>query len=74
MLYGYRKKILKICSKDSNQCSRQVQNSTLEGNQASGFAAALNAAGDVNSDSYADLIVGAPEYNVSTSDEGRAYI
>ena len=37
------------------------------------FGASVSAAGDVNNDSYDDIIIGAPNHNQSTSFVGRAY-
>ena len=34
----------------------------------------MAAAGDVNGDGYADVIVGAPWYDAGGTDEGRAYV
>ena len=31
-------------------------------------------AGDVNGDGYADVIVGAPDYDNGQTDEGRAFV
>ncbi len=39
------------------------------------FGASVSSAGDLNGDGYADVVVGAPGYNLSlTSEEGAAYI
>lgn len=38
------------------------------------FGRELAAAGDVNSDGYDDVLVGAPYYDVGDGDEGRAYL
>jgi len=38
------------------------------------FGAAVSGAGDVNGDGYADVVVGAPEYDAPQDDEGAAYI
>jgi hypothetical protein len=38
------------------------------------FGQSIASAGDVNSDGYADLIVGAPGYDGGQVDEGRAYL
>jgi len=57
---------------DGNPATAAAQ---LESNQASaklGFSVAE--AGDVNGDGYADVIVGAPFYNKSLSDEGVALV
>jgi hypothetical protein len=48
---------------------------TLEGGQnGAAFGTSVSLAGDVNGDSYADVVVGAPLYNVaSTADAGAAF-
>ncbi len=47
----------------------------VETNQAgSQFGAAVGACGDVNGDGYADLLVGAPSYDDTSTDDGRAYV
>ncbi len=38
------------------------------------FGEAVASAGDVNGDGYADVIVGAPDYDVAETDQGRAYV
>ena len=46
-----------------------------QGNQASAhFGASVSSAGDVNGDGYADVIVGAPFYNLAEIDEGQAFV
>ncbi|MCP4128112.1 MAG: hypothetical protein GY753_13750, partial [Gammaproteobacteria bacterium] len=46
-----------------------------EGNQAyANFGGSVGAAGDVNNDGYADVIVGAYLYDNGEADEGRAYV
>jgi len=48
---------------------------TAESNQASAqFGHSVSTAGDVNGDGYSDVIVGAPYYDNSETDEGRAYL
>jgi len=48
---------------------------TLEGGQAGAyFGTALGAAGDVNADGYADVIVGAPGYDENGMDKGAAFV
>ena len=48
---------------------------TLKGDGAgSRFGASVAAAGDVNGDGYADVIVGAPGYSNGQATEGRAYL
>ncbi|MEI6765933.1 MAG: FG-GAP-like repeat-containing protein [Bacteroidota bacterium] len=50
-------------------------NWTAEANQATAyFGAALNSAGDVNGDGYADVIVGSYLYDNGQTDEGRVYV
>ncbi|MBP7149085.1 MAG: FG-GAP repeat protein [Acidobacteria bacterium] len=47
---------------------------TAEADQAGArFGAALGTAGDLNGDRFADVIIGAPLYDNSETDEGRAY-
>jgi hypothetical protein len=38
------------------------------------FGTSVGTAGDVNGDGYADVIVGAPNYNQSKVDEGKAFL
>ncbi len=38
------------------------------------FAAAVATAGDVNGDGYSDVIVGAPDYDSGTTDQGKVYL
>jgi menaquinone-dependent protoporphyrinogen IX oxidase len=46
-----------------------------EGNQAEAkFGTSVGAAGDVNNDSYDDVIVGAPRYDNGETDEGAAFV
>jgi hypothetical protein len=46
-----------------------------EGDQASAhYGASVGTAGDVNGDGYADVIVGAPNYNQVYPDEGQAFL
>ncbi len=40
----------------------------------SSFGASVAPAGDVNGDGYADIVVGAPDYNDGTNTGGRAYV
>jgi hypothetical protein len=52
-----------------------VGSSQLESNQAAAFFGAFVAsAGDVNGDGYADVIVGAPDYDAGQTDEGAAFV
>ena len=47
----------------------------FEGNQAGAyFGDAMSTAGDVNADGYADLLVGAHNYDGGTTDEGAVYV
>ena len=49
--------------------------SAIEGNQANAsFGAWVSAAGDVNGDGFADVIVGAPRWRNGQRDEGRAFV
>ena len=46
-----------------------------EGEQTSAhYGYSVGTAGDVNGDGYADVIVGAPNYNLSKSNEGQAFL
>jgi hypothetical protein len=57
---------------DGNPANAAAQ---LEANQASAnLGVSVSAAGDVNGDGYADVIVGAPYYNKGQSDEGVALV
>jgi hypothetical protein len=48
---------------------------TAESDQSSAFFGwSVSEAGDVNADGYGDVVVGAPEYNNGSRDEGRAYL
>ncbi|MSQ01324.1 MAG: hypothetical protein EXR71_05430 [Myxococcales bacterium] len=38
------------------------------------FGTTVAAAGDVNGDGYGDVVVGAPDYDNGSTDEGRAYV
>jgi hypothetical protein len=50
-------------------------NWTAESNQADAyFGSSVGTAGDVNGDGYADVIVGAPNYDNGQADEGRAFV
>lgn len=48
---------------------------TAESDQESAlFARSVSTAGDVNGDGFADVIVGAPDYDNGQTDEGRAFV
>ena len=50
-------------------------NALLEGNQLNAnFGNVVSGAGDVNGDGYADVIVGAPNYDNPTINEGNAFV
>jgi hypothetical protein len=52
-----------------------MPNWTAESNQASAFFGnSVATAGDVNGDGYADVIVGAPCYDLGASNGGRAFV
>ncbi len=38
------------------------------------FGSAVGTAGDVNGDGYADVVVGAPQYDLGQQDEGRVFV
>jgi hypothetical protein len=51
-----------------------LASSTFEANQAAaGFGVSVASAGDVNSDGYGDVIIGAPYYDNGELNEGRAF-
>jgi hypothetical protein len=47
---------------------------TVESNQANAFMGSVASAGDVNGDGYSDVIVGAPSFDNSQTDEGAAFV
>jgi hypothetical protein len=48
---------------------------STEGNQINAYYGnSVSTAGDVNGDGYSDVIVGDSKYDISTTDEGRAYV
>ena len=50
-------------------------NWTAESNQGlAGFGYSVASAGDINHDGYDDVIVGAPDYDNGSTDEGRAFV
>jgi len=50
-------------------------NWTAESNQAGAqFGVSVGTAGDVNGDGYADVIIGAPYYDLGSDDAGRAFV
>src|SRR6266568_8640711 len=50
-------------------------NWTAEGDQANAyFGTSVGTAGDVNGDGFDDVIVGAPDYTIGQTGEGRAYV
>ena len=44
------------------------------GQPSAGFGAAVGTAGDVDGDGYADVIIGAPDYDGDWTDEGRVWV
>jgi len=48
---------------------------TAESDQAdASFGTSVSTAGDINGDGYSDVIVGAPQYDNTEADEGRAFV
>ena len=54
--------------------SRSPDWTATGGQENAHFGAAVSIAGDVNSDGYADIVVGAPDYDDIQPDEGAAFV
>ncbi|MEW5763330.1 MAG: FG-GAP-like repeat-containing protein, partial [Acidobacteriota bacterium] len=48
--------------------------SATSGQASAGFGISVGTAGDVNGDGYADVVVGAPNYDLGQSNEGAAFV
>ncbi len=67
-------KVFLFAGSASGPSSSAVWTSTGDNQQGSGFGWSVACAGDVNADSYTDIIIGAHLYDMAGTDTGRAYL